>query len=277
MTTTATNISVVLSGGSNNFDPDSSLGGSPSVTPLTNSVLNNLFSDVTSDDSLEGVEDYRCIYFFNDGDTTIFSVKLWIYEDFVDGATIEVGVASQDENQRILLQGVPTGGSATFSYDGNNVVVNYDSELSNMALELQDSLNALMDGDQPLLQDVVVTAQPVGPNIYFDILFADRDGKKDHPTITVVSNDFTPSLSISISTTQAGFPVNTIAPEIGNSTIPPGGVGFFAASEISPVSIPKLTVGDGFPLWIKRVVVASTDAKANDGVKLRFEAESLGG
>lgn len=277
MTTTGSDISLVLSGGGSNLDPDLSLGGASSVTPITSELLNNLFDDVTSDQNLDGLEDYRCVYFFNDGDTTIYGIKVFILEDFDGGATMELGIAEQDEKQRIFLTGLPSGGSCTLSYDENEIELDYDSDLGNMSVALQNALNALVDDDgQHILKDVVVTAQPVSSNIIFDILFTGDDGSRDHPLIELISNDFTPSVTITISTTQSGFPINTVAPDIGVATTPPGGVGFFAANENSPITLPKLRPTDGFPIWIKRVVEANTEAKANDGLNVRFQAESLG-
>ena len=275
-TTTGSDISVVLSGGSNNTSPDLSLGGVASATPITNDVLNNLFSDVSADENANGVDDFRCIYFFNDGDTTIYSVDIFILSDFDGGATMQTGVALQDQIQRIFISPTPVSGSATFSYDGNNFVVNYDSP-SNMALSIQNSLNSMLLGSgEHLLQDVVVTAQPISGGLIFDILFTGMDGTRNHPLMTLVANSFSPTVTITISITRPGFPINTIAPQIDVSTTPPGGVGFFAASEQSPISLPKLRFGDGLPIWIERVVPAGTAAQANDGLTLRFQADSLG-
>jgi len=276
-TTRATEISVVLSGGGDNLNPDHSIGGSPSLTPVTSNILNNLFNDVSSEENLDGVEDYRCIYFFNDGDTAIYNIKTFISEDYEGGAGIEIGIASQDEVQRILITGLPTGGSATFSYDGNPIVISHNSNLSTMALNFQNELNSLVDeNNERILQNVSITVQPIDESLIFDLLFSGQDGKRDHSMIQLTTNSFAPSVAISITTIQAGNPINTIAPEIGQSRTPPGGVGFFASSSVSPIVIPKLRTGDGFPLWIKRVVEANTEAKANDGFNLRFQAESLG-
>ncbi len=275
-TTTGSDISVVLSGGADNLDPEQSIGGDPAVAQVVDNVINNLFSDVSSEDNLNGIEDYRCIYFFNDGETDIFEIKVFILEDFDGGATMEIGVEERDENQRLLITGSPTGGSVTLSYAGIEVDLDYNPDISVMALALQSALNGLVDEDsQSLLSGVVVTGQPTGPTLIFDILFTGNDGSRNHDEMLIVANNLTPSVTVIMTTTLAGSPINTIAPEIGNSTIPPGGVGFFAASEVSPITLPKLKPTEGFPLWIKRVVAANTEAKANDGLTLRFVAESL--
>lgn len=275
-TTTASDISLVLSGGGDNLNPDQSLGGDPSVTPITSDTLNNLFNDITSEENINGIEDYRCVYFFNDGDTTIYQVKSFILSDFDAGATMQIGISDVDEMQRVLITGLPSGGSLTLSYDGNQFVLNYDSDISVMALSLQDSLNSLVDDDdQPILEDCVVTAQPISTNILFDILYTGKDGSRSHPTIELISNDLTPSVTITTSKLRSGSPINSIAPEIDSSRTPPGNVGFFASDSDSPISLPKLRTGEGFPLWVLRVVPANTSAKPNDGFSLRFQAESL--
>lgn len=276
MTTTISDISIVLSGGSENLNPDHSIGGNPSNTPISNNLLNNLFSDITSDQNIDGVDDFRCIYFFNDGDTIIYQPKVFILEDFDNGATIQTGIYQQDEIQRILITGIPTGGSMTLTYDTETpFTIDYNSDLSVMALNIQNELNALVDDNlNQILQDVTLTAQPVGSNIIFDITFGGKDGSRSHPLI-IVANNFTPTVTTTVSKIRTGGPINTIAPGIGQSSIPPGGVGFFQSSLQSPIELPKLRPGDGFPLWLERTVPENTAAKANDGFTIRFQAESL--
>ena len=276
MVTTGSDISIVLSGGGVNLNPNLSLGGNPSITPITNNTLDNLFDDVTSEQNIDGVEDYRCVYFFNDGDTTIYSVKVFIFDDFEGGATMQTGIFQQDEIQRILITGTPTGGSISISYDSSTpTVINYNSDLSIMALEIQDTLNSLVDTNgESILQDVSITAQPTGSNIIFDLLFGGRDGSRTHPLLSV-TNNLTPTVTTSVTKIRAGGPINTIASQLDVSTTPPGDVGFFQSSSQSPITVPKLRTSDGFPFWIQRVVPANTTAQANDGLTLRFQAESL--
>lgn len=274
--TTGTDISIVLSGGTNNLDPNLSLGGSPSAAPITDNALNNLFDDVLPAESTAGIEDYRCIYFFNDGETTIFNLNVFIDEDFEDGATMEIGVLDQDETQRIQITGTPTGGNLVLSYEGVEFTSVYNANLGEWSVSLQNTLNSLTDEeDEVLLRNVLVTGQNTGSSLIFDILFTDQDGSKDHELIALVDNNLTPDLEVVISTLQEGSPVNTVAPEIASEIIPPGQVTFFASSEHDPVIVPKLRPGEGFPIWFHRTVDPGTIAVANDGFRLKFTAESL--
>lgn len=276
--TSANQISVVLSGGSTNLEPSNSLGGSPSSAPIADGILNNLFDDITPDQSENGHEDYRCVYFFNDGETPIYNVQIYIAEDFVGGATVELGTRETNETQRIQISGgTLSGGSMTLSYEGVNFDSTYDSDLGNWAVALQNTLNSLTNGDEDLLQDVVVNAQEAGSGtIIFDIAFNGLDAKRNHTPIGYISNNFAPSITVAVSTPQDGAPINTIAPDIGIETTPPGGVLFYAPDQTSPITLPVLKPEDGFPLWVKRVVTDNTTAIADDGFKLRFYAESLG-
>lgn len=277
--TTADQISIVISGGATNTDPNNSIGGDPSSTPLVSGVLNNLFDDVLPDQSTEGYTDYRCIYIFNDGDTTIFNMQVFILEDFVDGATIEIGVSEENEAQRITISGgVITDGSLTLSFQGVSFVTSYDPDLGVWASNLQDTLNSLVDiSANPLLSTTVVTGKNLGPDVtIFDIVFAGNDARRNHPEFVLETNSLTPGgLEVTILTLQDGSPINTIAPSIGLETTTPGGVSFSAADSAAPLVFPKLNPTDGFPLWIKRIVAAGTAAKADDGVTLRIYAESL--
>jgi len=275
--TSASDITVVLSGGTTNINPNLSLGGGPSSSPIATATLNNLFDDVTSDETDEGHEDYRCIYFFNDGDTTIYDVEVWISDDFDDGATMEIGVEFHDESQRLtLLEGPITGGHIRRAYDSNEFDSFYNASLSDWAEDIETQLNAMAE-----LQDVTVTAAFVNvtvpqDTIIFDINFINRDGKRNHPAIEVVSNQLEPAVMPHvIEIPQQGFPINTIASEIGFETTPPGGVGFFAATEASPIALSYLGTGEGFPLWIKRTTPEGVAPKERDGFELRFSAQTL--
>jgi len=56
-----------LSGGQNNSDPNGSLGGQRSDTKITTDILENLFDDISRNESLQGRTEYRCIYLYNTG------------------------------------------------------------------------------------------------------------------------------------------------------------------------------------------------------------------
>jgi len=282
MAISSSDISVVLSGGTANIDPNAALGGNPSASPVVDGSLNNLFDNLSSEQTEDGHEDYRCIYFFNDGESSIYDVALWIAEDFEGGATIELGTQLQDETQRITLSNGPiTGGSMTLSYAGQQFTSNYNSSLAIWASTMEAQLKALTDstGDH-LLYDVSVSAQYAGTGsstVIFDVLFTLRDGYRNHPVIQLVSEAFTPTtVDVSIATLFEGSPINTIASEIGVETTPPGNVGFFAASESSPISLARLDPEDGFPIWVKRTAAAGTAAVEQDGFRLRFSAQTIG-
>jgi len=69
-----------LTGGSANSDPDISIGGIMSGFTIDSSPMNNLFDDVTPQESAQsiGYEDYRALDIYNDGDATAESVNLWV-------------------------------------------------------------------------------------------------------------------------------------------------------------------------------------------------------
>lgn len=75
----STDILYKLSGGGANTDVNASLGGAMSSTTLTDSALNNLFDDVSGDESAAGDVEYRCIYLQNNhGTLTWEAVVAWI-------------------------------------------------------------------------------------------------------------------------------------------------------------------------------------------------------
>ena len=78
MSITADNIGFYLSGGSGNIDPNASLGGAISNTPVPINVRNNLFHSVFSNRAITGDTEYRCIYVKNTHPTlTLTNSVLW--------------------------------------------------------------------------------------------------------------------------------------------------------------------------------------------------------
>ena len=67
-----------LTGGSDNTDPNASLGGAMSSTTITSGQLNNLFDDVQPDEASSGDSEYRAIDVYNSGDAEAVSVSLYI-------------------------------------------------------------------------------------------------------------------------------------------------------------------------------------------------------
>lgn len=269
-------ISVVLSGGASNLIPDGALGGDPSSAPVQNDRLNNLFHDVSPEEATDGYDDYRCIYFFNDGDTTIYALKLYIYEDIAGGAEMSIGFDTRNEIQRITITpDTIASGTFTLSYDSVQFTVAYDEDLSVWAGNLQTALNSLIRDGENLLKDVTVTAQYSSGTVIFDINFTGRDAKRNHPMFVLVTNNLSGATDLNITTLQGGSPINTIAAQISEETTPPGGVAFSVPTENAPLTLPYLRPSEGFPLWIKRHITAGVTALERDGFTLRFSAESL--
>lgn len=282
MTTTANDISIWLSGGASNINPNQSLGGDPSIFPITSNVLNNLFDDVTADEAADGLEDYRCVYIFNDGDTSVWNVKIFIYSDPAEGANLELGIYDRNEAQRLTITGSSpsTSGKIVLIYGGKTFELFYNSNIATMASSLQTSLQNLVkdeESGETFFKNVTVTAQGTAETIVFDIKWSGKDARRSFDSIALASggNQLSPIVPVSLTTIQNGSPINTIAGNIGTENTPPGGVGFYAATLASPITIPFLAPDDGFPLWVRRTVVPNTSAVENDTFTLRIRAESL--
>ncbi|MFW6001923.1 MAG: hypothetical protein ACOCQD_01130 [archaeon] len=77
----AANLEFRLTGGSDNSDPDASLGGAMSSETLEPSGANNLFDNVSPTEAKEGDQEYRAIDIYNTGDATAESVAIYISEE----------------------------------------------------------------------------------------------------------------------------------------------------------------------------------------------------
>lgn len=146
MTASSSDIVVVLTGGSNNYNPNASIGGNPSSYPITGS-LNNLFNNVSDVEAATGTIDYRCVYIFNNNSiNTIYNVQVYTTELENAVSTIAIGIDSSSEVQKITIGGSVTGGSFQISYKPPNQdtveyrTVNYDLDPSTSALNLKNQL-----------------------------------------------------------------------------------------------------------------------------------------
>lgn len=280
MPITADDISIVLSGGSGNLDANLSIGGDPSSAPIVNNQINNLFNDVIPAEAEAGHEDYRCFYVFNDGDEPAYNIEVWIESQVDEGSSVEIGIVDRDELQRLTLSGgLPTAGTATFSYEGKTFSIGAIDDLAEAALEIQDGLNSLVnDEGYQLLETVeVTTPSSLGSSvIIFDVLFTDNDGKKDHAQIVLENDSHVPTdVTWTITTTQEGAPVNRIAPSIANDATSPEDVNFYAASELSPIQIYRLLPGEGFPMWARRTTPSGAVSVPSDGFTVKFRMETI--
>lgn len=279
MTTSADDISIVLSGGVANINPNNSLGGDPSSQPIITQTLNNLFDDISSVESSEGHEDYRCIYIFNDGDTTIWSFKVWLLSE--SESSIQLGIENKNETQRIVIGSGVNGGSLTLKYKNRNFSTSYDSDLSVWAAEMQTVIETLtiteMDSETFFKEATVLAQHGVGGTIIFDIKWSGSDSKRNFDKFEVESNLLQPlgDITVALTVPVEGAPVNTIANEIDVENTAPGGVTFYNTSISAPIVIPRLDSNDGFPLWVKRVVDPGAASKENDGFSLKISAQSL--
>jgi len=66
--------------GSDNGDPNESLGGSMSATQLNSTAMNNLFDDVLASEASSGDTEYRCLVLYANG-ASYNSVKVYFDSD----------------------------------------------------------------------------------------------------------------------------------------------------------------------------------------------------
>src|SRR3990167_10806612 len=123
-------IQYVLSGGPANNDPNLSLGGDPSSVGISDGI-NNLFDDVSDEESQAGATDYRCFYIFNNNVTdSFYGTKLWIESEVAEGSDINVGIPLKDDIQKITITGNVTSGNLQLVYDTTSFSFNFDSDVT---------------------------------------------------------------------------------------------------------------------------------------------------
>lgn len=278
MALSAYDISMVLSGGSNNIDPRLSIGGLPSATQIVSGNINNLFEDITPGESEAGKIDYRVFYIANDGNENAYNASVWISGDITGGSTIEIGIDKRDESQRVTVQGSATpSGNMVLSIDGKQFTVHVPTPF-NLNLwrdNFQFALNSLLADDGTLLYPSVIVLVSASTNSFsFDVNFPLLNGSKNEEQIIEVANNM-PGTTIGIITVVNGSPINTIATQLDSELNTPAGVSFGIPTEASPIFFYVLRPSDFFALWVKRTTLAGVDSLANDGVTLSFRSETF--
>lgn len=261
MVVTSGDIVYFMSGGSSNSDPDASIGGDPSSTPISPSAMNNLFSNISPEENSEGKIDYRCFYIFNqNGIDSLYNTIFYINSQTSGGSDITVGVKEATDVQKITISGTVTSGSFTISYEGDPVVVNYDSDLAVWNTNLEDGIN-----NDTILSGVVSSASFGSGNRSFTLRFEGADDNRYHELLEVVSNDLVGSPTISISKLTNGSPVNSVADLLDFDTNSPNGVTFETPTFEAPIDIGTLESSDGVPIWVRRVTLAGATPLEYDG------------
>ena len=273
-------ISITLSGGLNNSQPDLSLGGDPSSQPI---IGERLFTDITADQSTSGYEDFRCVYINNNSfEASLYSGKIYAeYKDSSD-VTVQLGFIESDERQTITVSNYNKiiGGGFELSYTDyestKNFTVEWNTNESVWASNLQAALRSIKN-----LEDIVVSELISDTRIDFEINFIGKAGKRYHELIQKVANNLNCSsgtTEISVSRSILGSPINNAAEEIDFATTTPYAVEFSTYSSLSgSYAIGDIRPGDIIPVWIKRTTPAGAHAIESDGIILRIEGRATSG
>jgi len=261
-------IVIVLSGGTANTNPSLSLGGDPSGYPVT-SGINNLFNNINKQESESGHTDYRCIYVFNNSALySLYDTDVFVSSIGTAGATKKIGIPLSTDQQKIVTTGTVTGGSFTLVYETGypDLVVNWDSIFTNWIANLQNALNGL-----PGVSGVIVDGTSVPNSVQFIIRFEGASNHKQHPLLTLKTNNLVGNPVVTITKITDGSPINNIASPIAGDTITPAGITFGTAT----INIGILGPAEGFPIWIERHTIANVSPKYNDGFNLKVNGSPI--
>jgi hypothetical protein len=255
-----------LSGGASNGDPLLSLGGAVSITKAGG----DLFDDFQPEETLVGLEDYRCIYIYNELSNTIRGLNVWVESPPLSAAAIVLGVDESDDIQEVNLSFFSGIGTFTLDFGGIDVVISADSDLDTFAQNFQNSLR-----NDTSLTEVIVQAQMIETTVNFKVTFTGDDGRRSQPVFGLKNNSLGGSPAISIDQTSVGSPINATAESIGTDVSVPSNPEFRETTRSLPIIIPNLAENEGFPLWIKRTVDINPAATQNDGFFLQILTQPI--
>lgn len=272
MPASAADIAVTLTGGSNNSNPIYSIGGNPSSYPVTG-TLNNLFDNISDAEAQIGKTDYRCIYIFNNSSLyTIYNVQLYIVYLTDVVSNIQIGINSKSEIQRIIINGLITGGSFQISYkpptqdtiEYRNI--SFDPDPATWALNLKNELLTI-----PTINSIDVAVSGTFSSRIFDINFNGIDDKRNHDLFGINISGLIGSGTSGFSSKLAqGGPINSIPTLLDVPTTVPYDVNFYDTNNSTMLLIGNLYPEEGFPLWIKRTVPENATSIAGEGFKLKI-------
>lgn len=277
MTVSASDIVIVLTGGSNNYDPNLSIGGLPSSYPVPN-VLNNLFDNITEETAVSGITDYRCVYIFNNNSLyTAYNLQVYTTELENAVSTIKIGVNSSAEIQKITINGTVTGGSFQISYKPPNQdaveyrTVNFSADPATWALNLKNELLTI-----PTIDEINVSVSGTFTSRIFNIEFPSVTDRRSHDLFGINVSGLTgTSITGSASKIKPGGPINAIPTLLDVSTTVPYDVTFYETNNLTTLFIGNLYPEEGFPLWIKRTVPENSESVSGDGFNLKILASTI--
>jgi alpha-tubulin suppressor-like RCC1 family protein len=271
---------IVYSGGTLNDDPLLSLGGEPSIYTVP-AEIQNVFSNVTSSTTINGITDYRMIYITNTGTAPINELYTSLIKALNTPAELSLGYFFTNEQQRFVFATTPTSGSITFTYkDIFNNLYPLDpivwTNAGNLGTALADQLNALVNSyGQQILGGVTCSTTNTAPDGFVLLVtFAGASKNKYHNILTQTN-----SLGVDINgvISIVGSPINIVPPVIDNPTVAPTDVTFYTLNPTDPISVGTLlnnpnVVGQGeyLPVWIKRVVPPDTQPQELAGSTLKI-------
>lgn len=259
-------INFVYSGGLNNSNPYDSIGGDPSINSISGN-LNNLFSDVSMQDSEVGIVDYRCFYVTNDSinGEKLYNTTMYLTTEYNTQSSIQLGISRENESQEISLSTTPTSGS--FKLKIGPLVTNPIIWNSNQNLFLGNIGNALNN-----LELINVSVQKTLFNNY-QITFINDCSYRNYDLIEIVENNLLSSsqqVSIQVEKKTEGRPINSKAPKIFNSQSAPFNVTFYDTNANSRLLIGDLYPGDVVPIWIRRYTYGQVNTDQLNGFNIRI-------
>lgn len=278
----ASDISINLSGGTNNNNPNLSLGGDPSIYDVPTG-LQNLFANVTATEAVSGIEDYRCIYVFNNSsDSTLYNTYIYLDSVLDANPQLTLGLFLANDTQTMVISGgildhgklqLRYGESGSYSYTAE-IEFNKGLGFNKFVEDLQDALNVPSIG----LTGVQMSGTQVNSVYNIQITFTNNDGFKYQPTLAVASNTLVTETSttptILITKVVSGSPINTIPPVI-EANVAPLGVSFYTTGPKQQKLVGTLTAGEGFPIWVRRRIPINANASETSGATLKIKGGSL--
>lgn len=259
-------IDFFLSGGLGNSDPNLALGGAKSNIPILVG-LNNLFSDITSEDSDRGLVDYRCFYIMNTGGSTMKNASAYVSDQKPLGSDVIIGVAKRPEVQRINVNNTITSGDIVFGFGSSSFTAAWPGNISGFATNIQAGFASIGKSV------TVTTTIPANFSTAYVITFEGDDANINQPLLKVQTNSLSGggTLTIKVTTKKAtaGSPINSTADSIGTSSNSPYGVNFTETSSSNKLLIGDLAPGDFVPIWAKRTTAPGTEYLEYDYFSLR--------
>ena len=246
-------VKTYLSGGPNNRRPELSIGGP--VSDLCVDDNPNVFPSIRCPDEKK----YRCLYFRNDYNETLYDLCLWTESS--GKTSCLVGTLQENEIQSVEVPG-DFYGNFSLCYpktiDGRDFLQSTQRIVTSgdLVKKIEEAMNNLF-----LLDGVTVSKSG-------DLILIEFSGGEKNRRQKLITCD----KKFKISEVRKGSPIGGVYPKMRFDNVPPRGIMMKGCSANKPLLIGDVEPGEMFYVWFLKTVSGTVCHDTSQAVEIKTRA-----